>query len=283
MATLNDNTSCPSVLDLWQHVQNMQKYDDSGWIAAHTADCSDCAVVVRNLRSAPLAPEGVPGVLKSLPIPDAIRDASLVAAARVQELLALPVPPRVTFGQIWSTVPAGDVPDREAQEIAYEPRLVITLSEEPRGVSSQDEGIAVAPLSLELAYQADRDLRVPVEASPLGYEFMIEVWNEITLLKEQLGRYLGNLEQPFKRRLSLLCQAQLGIEVHLRPLAAYLGPPVSAEEDPRVAFEEAEHAACEYLREPFLARLGGAEREETTAARPISAMTDAHRSSPRAR
>lgn len=261
MATINRFT-CPAALDLLEYERHVLPKAESAEIAAHLEQCSACAGVLRNLRAAE-RPAGVSVRLGAGgdAVPEALRRASADAAARLRSLLQQPAPPQVRFGQIWSTrlLPAPSTAG--SPDGADTPRLIAVLGEESTSAGSEDPSLPVAPISLELAYLSDRDLRVPAKESPLGYPFMIEVWNEVTALKAQLGRYLGELQQPFKRYLGLLYQAQLGADVALSPLRDYLGPAISSEDDPRFAFQEDESEACEYLRRPLLHLLGDLERK----------------------
>ncbi|MGI8549443.1 MAG: hypothetical protein ACR2PL_01415 [Dehalococcoidia bacterium] len=157
------------------------------------------------------------------------------------------------------------------------PRLVVTLDEGSEQALLGQPALGVAPTSLDLAYASDCDLLVPEEESPLGYPFMIEVWNEVQVLQEQLGRYLGTLPQPFKRYLGLLHEAQFGIEVDLSPLIPHIGPPITHRDDPRFAFQEDEHEACEYLGLPVMSALGESEDSEASEpARTVRSLLHKH-------
>lgn len=260
MALTYDETSCPSVLDLWEYRRKAATQGGSGRIAAHISGCPACAEIVRNLQSAPVSGNGAPGAAMDHPVPDDIRRASMAAASRFGVLLSRPPPSSVAPGQIWSTVPIGEPLEASVNEAAHAPRLVITLVQEKAGGGVHDGAIVVAPLSLEIAYRADRDLYVPAEASPFGYAFMAEVWNEVSVLRAQLGQCLGVLDQPYKRYLGLLYQVQLGAATDLRPLTASVGPAITHGDDPRVAFQEDEHEALQDLRRPLLQSLGDQER-----------------------
>jgi len=100
------------------------------------------------------------------------------------------------------------------------------------------------------------------QESPLGYPFMIEVWNRVSPLTDQLERYLGTLQQPLKNFLGLVYQVHLGIPVDLGEVAQHLGPAILQPGDPRVRFQEQEIEACDYLRCPLLELL---KKEETSA------------------
>jgi transcriptional regulator with XRE-family HTH domain len=167
-----------------------------------------------------------------------------------REVLVREQPEAIRFGQIWTTRPADDEP--MAEEV--QPRLVIVLADAPRRTQETDDTLPVAPVSLDLAYRSRDDLTITGEESPLGYAFMIEIWNEAAMLGQQLVRYVGVLPQPLKRYLGLLYQAHLGLGVSLAELEDRLGPAILHPADPRLAFQEEEIAACSYLRRPALER-----------------------------
>ena len=161
-------------------------------------------------------------------------------------------PPRLRFGQVWITRPSVVGPEPHVLPRHIVPCLVSLVDIELADLAPGHPAVAAVPVSLAVAFQSDRDLLVPAEAGPLGCAYMIEVWNEVTMLTCQLGRYVGELRQPFKRYLGRLYQAQLGTHVDLSRLASYLGPPLTGEHDPRFAFQIHEYEVCEYLRRPLL-------------------------------
>ena len=59
--------------------------------------------------------------------------------------------------------------------------------------------IQIAPISAETEYASDGDLLIEEEESPLGYSFMIELWNEQPMLQENLDCCLAGLILDTKR------------------------------------------------------------------------------------
>jgi hypothetical protein len=153
------------------------------------------------------------------------------------------------FGQIWTTkllndrrgVSAGDAPAR----------IVVILDSCQQPDEHTASSVVSSPISTDVEYRSDYDLLVDASASPLGYEFMIEVWNEVAMFRDQLGRCLATLSSPIDHRLSLLYRAHLGFEADLVELEGHIGPPIVHHDDPRVAFQGREIKACEYLRHPL--------------------------------
>jgi hypothetical protein len=186
-----------------------------------------------------------------LQVPIELRRLSKGRAAGFRALLQA-VPPRERrLGQIWSTKPASN----ESYEREWElmTRLVVILTKMDSWDHESEEGLIAMPISLDTEYTGPGDLTVLAEESPLGYHFMIEAWNEITMLEKQLDRYVGDLQQPAKRFLGLVYQDHLGIPVDLSELDDRLGAAILSESDPRVAFRAREIEAVDFLRAPALA------------------------------
>ena len=170
-------------------------------------------------------------------------------------------PKELAFGQLWSTQTA----EQAIPEVQIlEPRIVVILSDDCAS-DSPSETILVAPVSLELEFQSQYDLRVFEDESPLGYEFMIEVWNQTTTLVSQLNSYWGSLSEALKENLRLLNQVYLGLSGDLSSLSERIGWPILHENDPRVIFQVQEVEECEYLREPAFAAVHEWELTEVAA------------------
>lgn len=250
-----DQRACPSAVELLEYITGVvdPRYRDV--ITAHLAHCDACRIIVKAIQAAEWKPDLAQGDdERPARVPADLRLASAAGVDRFKKASHQPQPLRARFGQIWATSPVSD-----STVVWGETRLVVALGEEADGALTGRASLSVAPISLDLAYQSDRDLLVPAEASPLGYPFMIEVWNEVVLLRPQLLRCLGVLDQPFKRSLGLLYQVQLGAGIDLNLVSQHLGPAITSADDPRVGFQEQEVEACEYLRAPLLADLAVAQ------------------------
>ena len=125
---------------------------------------------------------------------------------------------------------------------------------------------SVAPISVETVYSTNFDLLVEQASSPLGYEFMVEVWNAATVAPPQLGRCLGRLNDRYRADLAVLHGALLDEDVDLTPLTGRVGPAILHDSDPRAIFQEREIEACAYLRRPLLALEWEAETADVAAA-----------------
>jgi len=207
-------------------------------------------------------------------IPAEIQALARARGDRLREVLAHDKnQPLLGFGQLW----IASTPEQTAT-MDNEPRVIVVLDPSVEAVRQEQSMLAV-PLSLELAYQTELDLRVTAEESPLGYTFMVEVWNEITMLASQRARYLGILEPKQQEHLRALYRVHLGLEEDMSSeLEAVVGSALLHEEDPRVDFQEREIAACDYLREPLMQRVWAEEpakvKETTTTRKQVPGIVE---------
>jgi hypothetical protein len=68
--------------------------------------------------------------------------------------------------------------------------------------------ILVAPISTNLEMATEWDFVVSQEESPLGYPFMIEMWNKVTMLAENLHSGLARFDDSFFEHILRLSQAE---------------------------------------------------------------------------
>lgn len=191
--------------------------------------------------------------MSNIMIPQDIRSLSRQRAPRFHGTLKTPQPDRIEPGQIWSTRLLLELPDGHRFE-TNEPRLVVIL--EGTGLPSELlEQITVAPLSLPIQLAAESDLIVSGDASPLGFDFMVEVWNETPVLKGHLRRFLGRLPDEAVAAMRSLYRAQLLDEDVPPTLAGQVGLRIMGESDSRLAFQEAEIEAAAYLAQAATAAL----------------------------
>ncbi len=240
-------STCPAAGDLALYLASRLPEADRMAVAAHLERCTRCPEIVRNLQEADTA-NGMIGVAAQSS-PARLREARAAGeqpARRFRELLSRPRPDHLRFGQCWTVAAPGNPPD---DECAAEARIVVLLAGDPAAA------VATAPISLALPYCSPDDLLVRADEGPLGYAFMIEAWNTVTVLRDQLARYAGTLQQPVKRFLGLLCQSQLGLPVDLSELETRRGPAILESSDPRLRFQEQEILACAHLRRPALRAL----------------------------
>ena len=113
-------------------------------------------------------------------------------------------------GEIWSTNAAPVHPSHVTIKTKT-PHLVLILDSDGevlfhKGVSYHK--ILIAPISTEIELATQWDFIVQTDASPLGYPFMIEVWNKTTMLSENLERGLARLDDRYRDHVQRLAQAE---------------------------------------------------------------------------
>jgi transcriptional regulator with XRE-family HTH domain len=111
-------------------------------------------------------------------------------------------------------------------------------------VDHDDQQATVMPLSTEAHSAADWD--VLLDDNVLGYRVMVEAWNPVDVLSEQLIDQIAVVEQR-----------DLFVELYKRSLAGADapdgladGPPIDSEDDPRVLFREHETERVRAYGEP---------------------------------
>jgi hypothetical protein len=277
---IHDDRTCPSALDLLEYVRDSSTASD---VSGHLRECPSCTETSKILESERKAFESRDGF--RLLVPADVRSVSATRAAHFRNLMELHAPRRLQAGQIWATTPQGDSAEGESVAAAMVPRLVIVIGTEFEITDERHPAVAALPVSLDLAYQADRDLLVPEAVSPLGYPFMVETWNDVAMLRSQLTRYLGLLPERLTQFVLQLHRSQFSTrsglqspenrrwpnyessqaptsEFNLLELGGSVGPAISHAEDPRVAFQKQEVEACQYLRTPLLTLISMAEQED---------------------
>lgn len=264
--------ACPSADALEQYAAGRMVGPEASDTKDHLARCPLCADIVRSLRSVDGGANDE--IIPPRPLQAALDEARRLSAshaAQFRDLLGRLQPEAVRFGQFWTTLRA---PDRQRQandDLGL--RIVAILADDPAGHDAPDAVLTVVPVSPEIAYRSQDDLLIRAGEGPLGFDAMIEVWNNAATLRTQLGHFLGTLPQPLKRYLGLLYQAQLGLEVDLAPLAGRRGPAILETTDPRIHFQQQEIAACAYLREPALRLLEAPAVETATVMAPTGVIS----------
>jgi hypothetical protein len=256
-----EGSICPTSADLLGYAQNHLSDAEADLIRSHVDNCLRCTQALEHLLgfAESIQPHPQSGSTSQL-IPGDLKRMFAERSLQFQQLLHLSRPEKYWFGQIWTT----RLWDGDQRGISDEKNIsnrIIVLLEDESDASVQGEPFLVAaPISVDIAYRSSYDLMLFELESPLGYPFMIEVWNRVTPLHSQLVRYLGTLQQPLKGFLGLAYQAHLGVPVNLGEVVQHLGPAILHPDDPRVHFQEQEIEACDYLRRPLLELL---KREET--------------------
>lgn len=243
---------CPSALELFEYMNSSLSDTRTMSIRKHLETCEVCIQTLKNLKGYALQDEN------EYQVPEQISRIGKRWAAKAAETMKQVCPHELAFGQLWSTKTQNQL-DSESETMVT--RIVAILNEDCLG-NSPSATILVAPISLELEFQSKYDLRVFEDESPLGYEFMIEVWNQTTTLVSQLDSYLGSLSEKLVGSLKLLNKVYLGLDGDLGSLSDRIGWPILHESDPRVLFQEQEVEECRYLHELALREITEAENSQ---------------------
>lgn len=258
---------CPKSADLLKYAQNHLTGPEADLIRSHVDNCLRCSQTLEhllNFAESSVQPHPQSGSTNQA-IPEDLKHMFAGRSQQFQELLHLPQPEKYRFGQIWTTRLWDEDQRGSSDENNSSPRIIVLLEDEPDPSVSGEPFLAATPISVDVVYQSSNDFMVFERESPLGYPFMIEVWNSVSPLHSQLVHYLGTLQQPLKGFLGLVYQACLGVTVDLGEAVQHLGPAILHQDDPRVHFQEQEIEACDYLRRPLLELLKRAETKTSEA------------------
>lgn len=256
---------CPTSTDLLRYAQNHLSESDMNQIRNHVNSCTMCTQALESLHFAGSAQAPTGGSSKQVHSED-LKGLFASRVAHFRQLLQFAQPEQGRFGQIWTTKP-WSVVQRSDPEEDMPLRIIVLLEDESDTSVLNERFLVAAPISLDIAYQSNYDLMVSEQESPLGYPFMVEPWNSVSLLRAQLERCLGTLQQPVKRFLGLVYRASLGMSVDVSEVVQSLGPAILHPDDPRIPFQEQEREACDYLRQPLLQLLKRAEATASEANR----------------
>lgn len=188
-------------------------------------------------------------------------------------------------GQVWRTRFDGIVvPGRETEKSFSVADLdsrahlvVITEAEVGKGTPCGDYHIIrVAPVCVESEYAGEGDLSVGEGDSPLGYSFMIELWNEQPMLRENLDCCLGAFD-PVQHKAILETVQQQREKIQRegkKPLSLEETVMKGLYHDPIMRLRAHEYEETAYLRVPVEALL--TDKEEATE---VGAKTEGESSS----
>lgn len=177
--------------------------------------------------------------MSNVNIPKNIRELSRERAPEFYKRLTRQQPDQFQRGQIWSTYQSIEMPDGRRFE-ADEPKLLVIL------VADKNDLVA-APISLQTEMATEFDLIVQSTDGPLGFGFMIEVWNETPIIIKHLRRYLGALDDEYTELLIELHAAYLCNESVPQRVLPYVGISIRQEDDLRLEFQANEINTVEYL------------------------------------
>lgn len=186
-------------------------------------------------------------------VPGDIRKLSRERAPEFHKLLQVPPTSQIEVGQIWSTRADLDLTS-DLRFTTNEARLVVILTSVTKNTHPLDQ-VTTAPISLQMGMATDFDVLVMGDQSPLGFDFMVEVWNETPVLVTHFKQYLGILPEHLVTVLRTVYRMQVLDEELPIKLRKWVGLRVIDESDPRLAFQEAEIEAVEYLAQAATAAI----------------------------
>lgn len=176
-------------------------------------------------------------------IPDTIINTAIKRGKQLSDLINKSMPKTYEVGQIWSTFQSLKLEDQEFY--ADEPKLVVIIDVQ-QDTSSL---VTTAPISTETHFASEYDLIISSQNSPVGFSFMIEVWNETPVYEKHLKSYLGSLSENEVSILTQIYSLQLFNDAVPETLSSWVGIDIIGKEDPRLEFQEKEILAISYLAE----------------------------------
>jgi hypothetical protein len=183
-------------------------------------------------------------------IPEEIRRISRERALEFHRRSKKLQPENIEPGQVWST----HSQIRLADEVVFEtddPRIIVILDASLKPAKQ----LVAAPISVFVSMASEFDLICRRDESPLGFDFIAEVWNETPMLREHLRDYVGTLGDKLKSALLDLYGYHLADEQLPTSMLTLVGPQLIGEQDPRFVFQEAEVGAAAYLARAATAAL----------------------------
>ncbi len=161
---------------------------------------------------------------------------------------------RAEFGEVYAV----EVEQGGAQ------RAVVVLVPEERGDVGELQ-LVVAPLSPEVGFASEGDLVVPQEASPLGYPFMVEVWNQIVVLRRSLGERICVLPAGLQ---DALRRAWLSLPLEEGPVTLVMDADLPENVRQVAEFRKRELEAFDRLSRPLMEAASRLEEETEPQAVP---------------
>jgi hypothetical protein len=255
---------CPSALELFEYTNSHLPENLAVALRTHIDSCVNCAKTMGNLKAyMKQSGSSVEEIEHAYTVPEHLSKFAKQLTTKAFDKVKYVKPKELAFGQIWTTKA---VEQSEPALQAITPRIVVILS----GAATFDtssETVIVAPISLELQFQSQYDLRIYEDESHLGYEFMIEVWNQTTTVVSQLNSYLGPLNEALGENLRLLNKVYLGLGGEIESVVDRIGLPIFGKNDPRAVFQVQEVEECAYLHEPALREIARVEKPTNTTFR----------------
>lgn len=212
------NLSCPNLEELRSQ---LERTDEA--IARHLETCRRCRALLRLLAE------------QGAPLPE--------SATRPAEPESIGAPAK-TEEQRPTDVSEGAVVVASSRAAPGELLLAVILDTQSEAAGT--DGLVVAPLSTETQFASDADVVLNRAQTQLDYEVMAEIWNHGTLLREQLEEQRGFVEDNAWAKLVALYATAIdeledeGKAAQIIAMPVGNGPPIIADDDPRLLFQDEE-------------------------------------------
>lgn len=179
--------------------------------------------------------------MNKVDIPENIIKISKHKGEQLSDLLSTPLPEKIEVGQIWSTHQNFEITNKKF--FTEDPRLLVILE------VHQDCSLLVkaAPVSVEIQFASQYDLKISKHDSPMGFEFMVEVWNETPVYEKHLKQVLGKLSSDATQVMLKIYSLQLVNDPVPENIQDWVGLKMFCKEDPRITFQEDEVLALSYI------------------------------------
>ncbi len=172
---------------------------------------------------------------------------------------ALPVPMRLEKGQIWTTSP--EPGDGQGNVAAVAPMAVpVLLVSTGTGERSLQNTIRVLPISNDVGFHLSGETLIIHADSPLGYPFLVELFNESPMLAGNLREYRGSVSDSRFREIQMLRERYFDGGSTVKPDKPYL------------KWREQEIDMARYLSLPVNAAIWAEPMETGTAISEVGAV-----------
>lgn len=261
------HVSCPTDDVLQAYVSKTLVDKEHDAVSLHLLICDICSDYAKLLPSSDEG-EGDTSIYKGVPDYDVLITPELASAIERfrsrQEHPSLDARKNETakrelkVGQIWrpkssAIVVPGEERTFSVAQLDSRPHLIVVTNAnaDVAEVDGQEyRTIRVVPLTASVEYSGADDLVIEEAESPLGYSFLIETWNQQSMLLENLADYIGAFKSETNSPV-LAAISQLGGADEINGSLSLEGMIVQGSyDDPILRFRMREYEDTSYLRFP---------------------------------
>jgi hypothetical protein len=195
-------------------------------------------------------------------------------------------PEELQLGQIWTT---RAIPDSPVKPGPFGPKPILLTVVETDEAECLLRGV---PICGQWQFAGMEDMVIGSEDSPLGFRFMLQLWNEVPLLEDSLDDFLGEIPPKLFAAVQTVLDWLRGGKIEYHYLGTHmeseddtpwvmfpiiywsfkdnvtgeihrvrLGQRIRHPKDPRAEFRKLEIEDIEYLSVPVLQKVAAEERE----------------------